>query len=366
MDLKELHALSFQLPQPISLSMRQIRGARLARCWYRNSLPSFGAFRAAGTAKQPQGPLLVSATGAPLSSSSSSGTGPDLELTAENAAQVLQSGSPFLLLVGELENQVAKKIGGLQKAAQGRLPLVRLNCSTLPQVCQALQIASSPTLLLMAKGQVVTALERDISAPAATTFVENVAQMLGLKVDLAEAVTEQLKEAEELEWSDAALAERSYDTVLSRSDLQNDARIRALAGRARCLLRRRDVSAAQQSKLLLEELQSQGHGGLPEVKQAVAMQWIDQRQRELGQTNLQTLKAAWEADPTDLAAVQAYAVSIFWAKGEVDAFEAGLSLLRRKRSDEARQLVLSLVEALGPQHPRSASARRSFSNALFV
>ena len=156
MDLKELHALSFQLPQPISLSMRQIRGARLARCWYRNSLPSFpsfGAFRAAGTAKQPQGPLLVSATGAPLSSSSSSGAGPDLELTAENAAQVLQSGSPFLLLVGELENQVAKKIGGLQKAAQGRLPLVRLNCSTLPQVCQALQIASSPTLLLMAKGQ---------------------------------------------------------------------------------------------------------------------------------------------------------------------------------------------------------------------
>jgi len=31
------------------------------------------------------------------------------------------------------------------------------------------------------------------------------------------------------------------------------------------VVRRRDVSAAQQSKLLLEELQSQGHGGLPEV-----------------------------------------------------------------------------------------------------
>jgi len=109
--------------------------------------------RAASTAK-PQGPLLVSPTGAPLSSAASSSTaGPDLELTAENAAQVLQSGSPFLLLVGELENQVAKKIGGLQKAAQGRLPLVRLNCSALPQVCQALQISSSPTVLLMAKGQ---------------------------------------------------------------------------------------------------------------------------------------------------------------------------------------------------------------------
>ena len=35
--------------------------------------------------------------------------------------------------------------------------------------------------MLAASGKVVTALERDISAPAATTFVENVAQMLGLK-----------------------------------------------------------------------------------------------------------------------------------------------------------------------------------------
>lgn len=104
--------------------------------------------RAAAT--QPSGPLLVSPSGAPLTSASSER---EVELTAENAAQVLQSGSPFLLLVGELESQVAKKIAGLRKAAQGRLPLVKLNCSTLPQVCQALQIVSSPTVLLMAKGQ---------------------------------------------------------------------------------------------------------------------------------------------------------------------------------------------------------------------
>ena len=153
-----------------------------------------GPFRSA--AAQASGPLLVSPSGAPLTSASSER---EVELTAENAPQVLQSGSPFLLLVGELESQVAKKIAGLRKAAQGRLPLVKLNCSTLPQVCQALQIVSSPTVLLMAKGQalhcllslafscfqlllqVVAGLERDISAPAATSFVENVAQMLGLK-----------------------------------------------------------------------------------------------------------------------------------------------------------------------------------------
>ena len=35
------------------------------------------------------------------------------------------------------------------------------------------------------------------------------------------------------------------------------------------------------------------------------MLWIDQKQRELGETSLQELKAIWEANPTDLAAVQA-------------------------------------------------------------
>ena len=40
----------------------------------------------------------------------------------------------------------------------------------------------------------------------------------GRQVDLAEAVTEQLKDAEELEWSDAAAAEGTYDTVPKRCE----------------------------------------------------------------------------------------------------------------------------------------------------
>ncbi|CAJ1432204.1 unnamed protein product [Effrenium voratum] len=326
----------------------------------RSALP-LRQLRAAAAKAPGAQPLLVSPTGAPLSAGAAgtagAGSGGELAVTPENAAQVLQSPSPFLLVVGELDAPVAKKLDGLRKAAQGRLPLIRLDCKVLPQVCQALQITSSPTVLLMAKGQVVAGLERDLSPPTATAFVENVAQMLGLKVDLAEAATEQLNDAEELEWTDAAAAEQTFSQVLSRSDLPNDARIRALAGRARCLLRQRSGQEPE-AKALLEQLQSAGQGGLPEVKQAVAMLWIDQKQRELGETNLQTLKAAWEAAPTDLEVVQAYAVSVFWAHGEADAFEAGLSLLRKKRSDEARQLVLSLVEALGPRHPKGAAARR--------
>ncbi|CAE7588756.1 unnamed protein product [Symbiodinium sp. CCMP2592] len=276
-----------------------------------------------------------------------SSLGAELELTPQNAAQVLQSASPFLMLVGDLEGPVAKKVGALRAAAQGRLPLLRLNCSTLPQICQALQITTSPTLLLMAKGQVVAVLEKDLSPPAATAFVENVGQMLGLKVALAEDVTEQLAEAEELEWTDAAAADATFFQVLSSSDLPNDARVKALAGRVRCALRQRSEPQAAQARQNLSELQTAGQGSQPEVKQASAMLWIDEKQRELGDVDLQALKAKAEASPRDLATVQAYAVTVFWSKGgEVAAFDAALAVLRRDRSAEARQLVLSLVEAL--------------------
>eukprot|EP00439_Symbiodinium_sp_Y106_P071969 s43_g13.t1 len=294
--------------------------------------PSLGAARAAAAASQKppqQGPLLVSATGAPL------------------------------MLVGDLQGPVAKKVGALRAAAQGRLPLLRLNCSTLPQICQALQITTSPTLLLMAKGQVVAVLEKDLSPAAATAFVENVGQMLGLKVALAEDVTEQLAEAEELEWTDASAADATFFQVLSSSDLPNDARVKALAGRVRCALRQRSEPQAVQARQNLSELQTAGQGSQPEVKQASAMLWIDEKQRELGDVDLQALKAKAEASPRDLATVQAYAVTVFWSKGgEVAAFDAALAVLRRDRSGEARQLVLSLVEALGPRHPKSTSARR--------
>eukprot|EP00438_Fugacium_kawagutii_P026535 Skav209494 [mRNA] locus=scaffold1892:303933:309790:+ [translate_table: standard] len=295
--------------------------------WSRPSLRLAGLIRTASTAaKGGQGPLLVSATGAPLSSSASgSGTGAsDLELTPENAAQVLQSGSPFLLLVGELENQVAKKIGGLQKAAQGRLPIVRLDCSKLPQVCQALQIASSPTLLLMAKGQVLSRpdLQNDARIRAIAGLWMPVDPHFHLAVLPGSSFASCLPPSETMLLCSAT---PSHDPPT----LQPGNGVDSLWYTG--LEQRRDVSAADQSKILLEELQGAGHAGLPEA-------------------GFSSTGACLKPEHSR----------------QVDAFEAGLSLLRRNRSDEAnmsdfgqaRQLVLSLVEALGPQHPKSASSRR--------
>lgn len=313
---------------------------------------------------------LIGISGLPIASSVGSGAkadkeaGAEVELTAQNAAQVLQSPGALLLQVGTLSDTASKKLRRLRVAAAGRLPLVRLDCEALPQICQGLQIRSEPTVLLMAKGQVAAALENDLEPPAVTAFVEGVAKALGLKMDLAEDVAEQLTSAEELEWSDPVTAEEAFEGIMQAPDLSHDARIRAAAGRVRCAARQ--PGRGEEAQAYMQELEAAGHGRVPDVKQAAAMlKLLEYRPAE--EANLEELEAASSAAPADAAAAQAYTAALFWRGDEGQAVDAALKLLRKSpRSDELRQVVLALIEALGPRHPRTASARRAFSNALFI
>jgi len=312
------------------------------------------------------GPVgLVSLTGAPISSASAGpdGAGAEITLTTQNATQIIQSPGAMLFQVGTLTEAVSKKLTRLRVAAGGRLPLVRVVCKTVPQICEALQIRSEPTVLLMARGQAVAALENDLSPQAVTRFVEHTAQLFNLKVDLAEGTTELLAEAEDTEWTDPAEAGRMFTQIGAGTDLQMDARVRVVAGQARCALRQGAVHRAE-AQARYAELDTNGHSRLPEVRQVAAMLRLDRRDETT--PPLDTLCAAAQAAPADFAAVEAYALALFWAGRPVEAFDAGLALLRRQRTDDVRQLVLSLVEALGPRHPKSAASRKAFNSALFV
>eukprot|EP00928_Gymnodinium_smaydae_P022601 TRINITY_DN1892_c0_g3_i2.p1 TRINITY_DN1892_c0_g3~~TRINITY_DN1892_c0_g3_i2.p1 ORF type:complete len:366 (+),score=99.32 TRINITY_DN1892_c0_g3_i2:62-1159(+) len=306
-------------------------------------------------AKSRAAPGLVSAAGVPLTSSRSSGgtdpaLGADIELTAQNAAQILQNPGAILLQVGEPGEAITKKIARLRLAASGRLPLVRLDCQALPQICQALQIASSPCILLLARGQVALALENDLSPPTVTAFVERTAGMLGLKVNLAEGVTDQLAEAEETEWSDATAAEALFGQIGAGTDLPNDARIRVAAGRARCALRQGSGRKAE-AQAIFDELDANGHGRTPEAKQLAAMLWLD------GQ----------RSDVAGAEALGAEAADLFWSGRPLEAVDAALKVVRKQpKEEEAKKLARSLVEALGPRHPQAAKTRRRVSSAFFV
>eukprot|EP00929_Paragymnodinium_shiwhaense_P074222 TRINITY_DN37964_c0_g1_i1.p1 TRINITY_DN37964_c0_g1~~TRINITY_DN37964_c0_g1_i1.p1 ORF type:complete len:400 (+),score=118.43 TRINITY_DN37964_c0_g1_i1:72-1202(+) len=315
-------------------------------------------------------PGLVTASGAPLQAASATKgeeaaeLGPEMELNAQNAGQLLQSPGAFLLQVGELPEAILKKLKKLRKAAGGRLALVRLDCGRLPQICQALQVKSQPCMFLMARGQVAAALEEEMSGQAATTFVERVAQLLGLKVgDLGSGANELLEEAEELEWSDAAGAYKAFEAASNSNaaDLTTEARVRIAAGAARCHLR---TGQREEAEREIKELENGGHQRLAEVKQAMAMLRLDGLRPSAA---VEELKAAAEAAPDDAEAGSAYVAGLFWAQQEGKAIDAVLELVRKKRSDEkVRKLALALVEALGPRHPRFKTARRSLNNTLFV
>jgi len=212
----------------------------------------------------------------------------------------------------------------------------------------------------MAQGRVAAALETDLSPKTVTAFVERVAQLLGLKVDLAEGIADQLAEAEEMEWTNPKAASDFFHQIGSAPDLPNDARIRVAAGQARCALQ---IGSQEEAEHLIDELQKGGHHRVPEVIQAAAWLKLVARRKS---GNLKDFQAAVEADPANLLAVQDLAVALFWEGRPSEAVDASLALLRRKRSDETRDLVLLLIEALGPRHVKVAPARRSFSSALFI
>jgi len=311
---------------------------------------------------------LVTASGAPLTSGAGGGAtdpalGPEVEITAQNAAQLLQNPGAILLQVGELDEAVTKKINRLRLAASGRIPLLKLDCAKLPQVCKALQISSTPVVLLMAKGRVAAALEGDLSPKAATAFLESCAQMMQLKVDLAENISEQLTSAETLEWTDPTAAEQAFGSIAGAEDAPVAARVRAEAGRARCAVR---LGKSADAEALLARLDAAGHGRAPEVRQATALIGLAARRPVTSSAQLEEHRAAAEAAPKDVDAVESYALALLWAGQEKEAFEVGVALLRRGKNEAVRKLVKAIIEAMGPHHPHAPKARRAFSSALFV
>jgi len=310
-------------------------------------------------------PGLIGPGGFPIASSSASSTdramGPEIELTTQNVQQVLQNPAPVLLVVGTVPEAIDKKLGKLRISAQARLPLVKLDGRSLPSIVKALQIKSEPAVLLMARGQVAAALEEDLSPTTVTAFVEKCAELMGLEVNLSESATEQLAEAEDLEWEDVAAADAMFTAVSSSPDLPQAARARATAGFARCAIWQ---GKAEEATSLIEQLTSSAFAKTPEVTQAVAL--LQLHKLASPEPSLEKLKEAVGADPADFNAAEAYTVALFWSGDEGGAFDAALAHLRKKRSDEATKLVRACLEAFGPRHLRYKKARKSFSSAVFV
>jgi len=155
--------------------------------------------------------------------------------------EILTSPGAIILQVGNLPQILNDKLDLLFEGAEGKLPLVKLDVTRLPQVAQALKIVSSEAVLLLAQGRVIDALEGEAisSTEQAVGFVERVAKALGLHIDLAEDITQQIERAEASEASNPMAADGVYLEALGDAEASSEIRVRALAGRSRCAEARR-------------------------------------------------------------------------------------------------------------------------------
>ena len=79
-------------------------------------------------------------------------------------------------------------------------------------------------------------------------------------------------------------------------------------------------------------------------------------------------RAAVEADPTDLAARQDYALALFAGGQNAEAMEQLLESIRTERGwndDAARLQLLEFFSSLGAANPDVIAARRKLSTLLF-
>jgi putative thioredoxin len=187
-------------------------------------------------------------------------------------------------------------------------------------------------------------------------FVDKLAGMGGAGADAAAM----------LEAAEAALAEGDPETAMMQFQQVmsiTPESVPALAGVVRCLTALGDIAGARE---VIDQLNDEFLGD-PAMKTAVAaVELAEKAASSAGE--LDTAKAAVEADPANLAARQDYALALFAVGQNAEAMDQLLESIRIERGwrdDAARLQLLEFFSSLGAANPDVITARRKLSTLLF-
>jgi putative thioredoxin len=248
----------------------------------------------------------------------------------------------------------------VQKAG-GAVRLVKIDVDKAPDISGQLQIKSIPTIYAFKDGQPVDGFQGALPESQVQAWVDELITKYGGVADAGPSPLEQTLDA-----ADAALAEDDianagglYAQVLN----QEPENPRALTGMIRAYLKAgqhekaRDIANQATPEILKSDLLSSAMAALElaEAGSAVAGE-------------IDSLRAAMEADPADNQAAYDFAVAAFASGDPEAAIEALVGIIRRKRDwneDAARVELLKIFEALGPTDPITNDGRRKLSSVLF-
>ena len=248
---------------------------------------------------------------------------------------------------------VLEKVVG---ASGGKVRMVRVNIDDNAQIAQQMRVQSVPTVYGFVDGKPVDAFAGAQPESAVKEFIDKLAGMGGGGADTAAM----------LEAAEAALAAGDPDTAMMQFQQvmsETPESVPALAGVVRCLTASGDVTGARE---VIDQLNDE-YLNDPAMKTAIAA--VDLAEKAASSAGeLDTARAAVEANPADLAARQDYALALFAVGQNAEAMEQLLESIRIERGwndDVARLQLLEFFASLGTANPDVIAARRKLSTLLF-
>ena len=248
---------------------------------------------------------------------------------------------------------VLEKVVG---ANAGKVRMVRVNIDDNQQIAQQMRVQSVPTVYGFVDGQPVDGFAGAQPESNVKQFIEKLASMGGAGADI-EAM---------LEAAEASLAAGDHGTAMMQFQEVMGAApesVAALAGVVRCLSASGDIAGARE---VIDQLNDEYRDD-PAMASAIAAVELAEKASESA-SELGAARAAVEADPTDLAARQEYALALYAVGENAEAMAQLLESIRIERGwndDAARLQLLEFFATLGAANPDVIAARRKLSTLLF-
>lgn len=243
-------------------------------------------------------------------------------------------------------------------AAKGKVRLAKVNIDENPELAQALQVKSVPTVFAFYRGQPVTAFQGGQSPAQIKSLIDQLIKMAQQdKPDAVNAAEILPQAAKALADSDLHTAQSLYMAVLSQEEANGE----AFAGLVRCFIAAGQLAEARQMIDGADE-SLQKHAAFAAAKTALELA------EESPATDMEAAHAALEKNAEDHAARFELATGLFATGQAESAIDELITIIRKKRDWEegkAKDQLLKYFEALGPSDPLTIAGRRKLSSVLF-
>ena len=259
--------------------------------------------------------------------------------------------------------QLTPKLTRMVENANGAVRLAKINVDNLPELAQALQVQSLPTVMLLHMGKLADSFQGALPDAQLKKFVD---KAIGLAGGPGGAAGPQALEAAQklLDEGDVPGATGAYAELLALPELAASAR----AGLALCALKDDNLSLAQE---FVAQLHKEHPDDLskPDVRKAISTIALAEDAPASDGRAPSELRKLLEADPKDHAARFELAQALLAEGAQEEAIDELLLIVRRDRNWEggkSRDLLLKLFEALGNDSDLTKKGRRKLSNYLLL